>query len=139
MGGLLSAYHLSGEENEMGREWGSRSVLYGPKPTVYSERAKDLADCLMSAFTSSPTTIPFSDVVLHERSAHPAPDGLSSTSEVTSVQLEFWYLSQISGDPKYGEAEMKVFEHFKTLPKLEGLVPIYISPQSGQFSGDSYC
>ena len=32
---------------------------------------------------------------------------------------------------------MKVFEHFKTLPKVEGLVPIYISPQSGQFSGEN--
>jgi mannosyl-oligosaccharide alpha-1,2-mannosidase len=126
LGGLLSAYHLSGGENEMVREWGSRSVLHGPKPTVYLERAKDLADRLMSAFTSSPTAIPFSDVVLRERSAHPAPDGLSSTSEVTSVQLEFWYLSKISGDPKYGKAAMKVLEHFKTLPKVEGLVPIYI-------------
>lgn len=137
LGGLLSAYHLSGGENEMVREWGSRSVLHGPKPTVYLERAKDLADRLLSAFTSSPTAIPFSDVVLRERSAHPAPDGLSSTSEVTSVQLEFWYLSKISGDPKYGKAAMKVLEHFKTLPKVEGLVPIYISPQSGQFSGQN--
>ncbi|CAH9093466.1 unnamed protein product [Cuscuta epithymum] len=32
---------------------------------------------------------------------------------------------------------MKVLEHIKTLPKHEGLVPIYISPQSGDFSGDN--
>eukprot|EP01018_Ginkgo_biloba_P026191 Gb_31892 [translate_table: standard] len=137
LGGLLSAYHLSGGENGTSAEWGSSSVLHGPNPVVYLERAKDLADCLMSAFTSSPTAIPFSDVVLRERSAHPAPDGLSSTSEVSSLQLEFWYLSKVSGDPKYGITAMKVLEHFKTLPKLEGLVPIYISPQSGHFHGDN--
>ncbi|KAK9267146.1 hypothetical protein L1049_009565 [Liquidambar formosana] len=32
---------------------------------------------------------------------------------------------------------MKVLEHLKTLPKVEGLVPIYISPHSGEFSGEN--
>ena len=52
--------------------------------------------------------------------------GLSSTSEVSTLQLEFNYLSQISGDQKYSLEAMKVMEHMKTLPKIEGLVPIYI-------------
>uniref|UniRef100_A0A0C9RRM4 alpha-1,2-Mannosidase n=1 Tax=Wollemia nobilis TaxID=56998 RepID=A0A0C9RRM4_9CONI len=137
LGGLLSAYSLSGGDNETTVDWGSRTVFHGPSPAVYLERAVDLADRLMSAFTSSPTAVPFSDVVLRERSAHPAPDGLSSTSEVSSLQLELWYLSKLSGDPKYGKAAMQVLEHFKTLPKLEGLVPIYISPNSGHFVGDN--
>ncbi|KAH9311862.1 hypothetical protein KI387_026897, partial [Taxus chinensis] len=137
LGGLLSAHCLSGGKNGTSGDWGSRTVLDGPNPSVYLERAQDLADRLMSAFTSSPTAVPFSDVILRERSAHPAPDGLSSTSEVSSLQLEFWHLSKLSGDPKYGNAAMHVLEHLKTLPKLEGLVPIYISPHSGHFSGEN--
>ncbi|OVA04801.1 Glycoside hydrolase [Macleaya cordata] len=132
LGGLLSAYHLSGGEQGM-----DNMKFKGPKPIVYLETAKNLADRLLSAFTSSPTSIPFSDVILHDYSAHPAPDGLSSTSEVSTLQLEFNYLSTISGDPKYGTEAMKVLEHLRTLPKVEGLVPIYISPHSGEFSGEN--
>ncbi|XP_020576782.1 mannosyl-oligosaccharide 1,2-alpha-mannosidase MNS3 isoform X2 [Phalaenopsis equestris] len=124
LGGLLSAYHLGRGEHEV-------------KSKVFLDAAKNLADRLLSAFTSSPTPIPFSDVVLSERSAHAAPDGLSSTSEVSTLQLEFNYLSKLYGDPRYGLEAMKVLEHFKTLPKVEGLVPIYISPYSGQFSGEN--
>lgn len=129
VGGLLSAYHLS--------EGDSNSTKSGPKSSVYLENAKNLADVLLTAFTSSPTAIPFSDVVLHDRTAHPAPDGLSSTSEASTLQLEFNYLSFLTGDPKYSVESMKVLEHMKTLPKLEGLVPIYISPSSGEFSGSN--
>ncbi|XP_055806632.1 mannosyl-oligosaccharide 1,2-alpha-mannosidase MNS3 isoform X2 [Solanum dulcamara] len=131
LGGLLSAYHLSG--GDQGRipeqKW--------PNPSIYLENARNLADRLLTAFTASPSDIPYSDVVLREKSAHPAPDGLSSTAEVATVQLEFNYLSYLTGDPKYSMEAMKVLQHIKTLPKVEGLVPIYISPQSGQFSGDN--
>jgi mannosyl-oligosaccharide alpha-1,2-mannosidase len=90
------------------------------------EVSKDLADRLLLAFTSSPTAIPLSDVILRDHTAHAAPDGLSSTSEASTLQLEFSYLSKVSGDPKYDRAAMKVLEHMHTLPKVEGLVPIYI-------------
>lgn len=132
LGGLLSAYHLSGGEQ------GMKLTHTGPKPTVYLETAKNLADRLLSAFTSSPTPIPFSDVILHDSTAHPASGGgLSSTSEVSTLQLEFNYLSAVSGDPKYSVKAMKVLEHIKTLPKVEGLVPIFISPHTGEFSGEN--
>ncbi|KAK9697044.1 hypothetical protein RND81_08G011400 [Saponaria officinalis] len=130
LGGLLSAYHLSGGAN-------GSSIHGGPKPSLYKEVAISLADRLLSAFTSSPTPIPFSDVILRDKTARAAPDGLSSTSEVSTLQLEFNYLSEISGDPKYSLEAMKVLEHMKTLPKTEGLVPIYISPQTGEFSGEN--
>lgn len=129
LGGLLSAYHLSGGE-------AVSQTHIGPHPMIYLEAAKTLADRLLSAFSSSPTPIPFSDVVLRDGSAHPAPGGLSSTSEVSTLQLEFSYLSAISGDLKYQVEAMKVLEHMRTLPKVEGLVPIYISPQTGEFSGE---
>lgn len=131
LGGLLSAYHLSVFEQ------GMNSTHKMPKPDVYLDVAKNLADRLLSAFTSSPTAIPFSDVVLHDASAHPAPGGLSSTSEVSTLQLEFNYLSAVSGDPKYSVEAMKVLAHFQTLPKEEGLVPIYISPHTGEFSSET--
>ncbi|KAL0305499.1 UNVERIFIED_CONTAM: Mannosyl-oligosaccharide 1,2-alpha-mannosidase MNS3 [Sesamum radiatum] len=131
LGGLLSAYHLSG-----GEQGGNASTI-GPKPAVYLDNARNLADRLLIAFTSSPSAIPFSDVVLRDRSAHPAPDGLSSTAEVSTLQLEFNYLSSLTGDPKYGLESMKVLEHLKTLTKVKGLVPIYINPQTGEFSGDN--
>ncbi|CAA7410400.1 unnamed protein product [Spirodela intermedia] len=137
LGGLLSAYHLQGGDPGTLADMGIPAHVEGPKAKVYLETAKNLADRLLSAFTSSPTPIPFSDVILRDRSAHPAPNGLSSTAEVSTLQLEFNYLSDISGDPKYGLAAMKVFEHLKTLPKVQGLVPIYISPHSGQFSGEN--
>ncbi|XP_071726529.1 mannosyl-oligosaccharide 1,2-alpha-mannosidase MNS3 [Rutidosis leptorrhynchoides] len=130
VGGLLSAYHLSMAQQVS-------STYKGPKPSVYLENAKNLADRLFTAFTSSPSAIPFSDVVLHDRSAHAAPDGLSSTSEASTLQLEFNYLSFLTGDSKYSDESMKVLEHMKTLPKVEGLVPIYISPSSGEFSGNN--
>lgn len=131
LGGLLSAYHLSGGSQ------GRIPEQKGPNPSIYLENAKNLADRLLTAFTASPSDIPYSDVVLREKSAHPAPDGLSSTAEVATIQLEFNYLSYLTGDPKYSTEAMKVLQHIKTLPKVEGLVPIYISPQSGQFSGDN--
>lgn len=130
LGGLLSAYHLSGGQ-------GGTSLDKGPKPAVYLENARELADRLLVAFTSSPSGIPFSDVVLRERSAHPAPDGMSSTAEVSTLQLEFNYLSYLTGDPKYSLESMKVLEHLKTLSKVDGLVPIYINPHSGEFSGEN--
>lgn len=130
LGGLLSAYHLSSGAS-------SASTQTGPRPNVYLENARLLADRLLSAFTSSPTAIPFSDVVLHDSSAHPAPGGLSSTSEVSTLQLEFNYLTEVTGDLKYSLEAMKVLEHMKTLPKVEGLVPIYISPHTGEFSGQN--
>eukprot|EP00252_Welwitschia_mirabilis_P005232 TRINITY_DN1572_c0_g2_i1.p1 TRINITY_DN1572_c0_g2~~TRINITY_DN1572_c0_g2_i1.p1 ORF type:complete len:639 (-),score=131.96 TRINITY_DN1572_c0_g2_i1:197-2077(-) len=137
LGGLLSAYHLSGGENgTINGMKQPQSILSGPNSLVYLQRAKDIADRLISAFTSSPTAVPFADVILHDRSARPAPDGLSSTAEVTSLQLEFWYLSKVSGDSKYNEMAMKVLEHFNTLSKKEGLVPIYISPYTGDFDGE---
>lgn len=52
--------------------------------------------------------------------------GASSTAEATSVQMEFWSLSQETQDPQFGVAAMGVLEHIRNLPKLNGLVPIFI-------------
>ncbi|KAL6864893.1 hypothetical protein ACP4OV_016044 [Aristida adscensionis] len=137
LGGLLSSYHLSGGDHAGAVDSGIPVTYKKANPEKLLEVAKDLADRLLLAFTSSPTAIPLSDVILRDRTAHAAPDGLSSTSEASTLQLEFSYLSRISGDPKYDKEAMKVFEHMRTLPTVEGLVPIFINPSSGQYSGEN--
>ena len=55
----------------------------------------------MAAFQSG-SAVPYSDVNLRDRTAHAprwGPD--SSTSEVTTIQLEFIDLSRQTGDMKY--------------------------------------
>ncbi len=88
----------------------------------------------MVAFTSSPSLVPFSNVIIQEWNVYTTSfgGGFSSTFEVTIVEMEFWYLSYIIGDPTYTKATMVVYEHFKGIPKIEGLVPIYIKRVSWQ-------
>jgi hypothetical protein len=42
------------------------------------------------------------------------------------MQMEFWYLNYITGDPKYTKATMAMYEHFKGVIKTEGFFLIYI-------------
>ena len=75
-----------------------------------------------------------------------SPD--SSTSEVTTLQLEFRDLSRVTNDKSYEMAVAKVSEKVHELPKTDGLVPIFINANTGMFRqfstislgarGDSY-
>ncbi|KAG9284883.1 hypothetical protein G9A89_003806 [Geosiphon pyriformis] len=119
LGGLLSAYHLSGND------------------TIYLDKARDLGDRLLGAFTA-PTHIPYASVNLKYRRGIEGHffGGASSTSEATTLQLEFKYLSQLTGDEKYWRHVENIMFHFDNLEKLDGLVPIFISPKSGNFMGE---
>jgi len=129
LGGLLSTYHLSGDK-------------------IFLDKAIDLADRLMGAFDTL-SGVPYSDVNLKTKTGHApkwSPD--SSTSEVTTIQLEFRDLSRVTGNPKYEDAVSKVSRLVHGLPKTNGLVPIFINANNGQFRtystitlgarGDSY-
>jgi len=62
---------------------------------------QELGNRLLPCF-NTPSRVPYSDVNLHTGVAHAprwGPD--SSTSEVTTIQLEFRDLSAVTGDPKY--------------------------------------
>lgn len=112
LGGLLSIYHLTGED-------------------LYLSKAIELGNRMMPCF-ESPSSIPYSDVNLLNMKAHApkwSPD--SSTSEVTTIQLEFRDLSRISNDPSYEAAVAKVSEKVHELPKTDGLVPIFINGEFG--------
>ncbi|KFM81796.1 Endoplasmic reticulum mannosyl-oligosaccharide 1,2-alpha-mannosidase, partial [Stegodyphus mimosarum] len=118
MGGLLSAFHLS-------------------KDSVFLDKAVDLANRLMPGFRSS-SGVPYSDVNLQTGHAHPPAWGQDSTvSEISTVQLEFRDISRLTGDPKYEMEAFKVSQHLHSLPKKDGLIPMFINAESGQFRSTS--
>ncbi|XP_049530180.1 endoplasmic reticulum mannosyl-oligosaccharide 1,2-alpha-mannosidase isoform X2 [Anopheles darlingi] len=114
VGGLLSAYHLSGDR-------------------MFLDKAIDLGNRLLPCF-DSPSGIPFSDVNIGSLTAHApkwSPD--SSTSEVATIQLEFRDLSRTSDNPVFEKVAARVNLKIHELDKNEGLVPIFINANTGQF------
>lgn len=119
LGGLLSIFHLTADH-------------------MFLEKAEDLGDRLMGAFKSS-SSIPFSDVVLGDKSGRPpawSPD--SSLSEVTTIQLEFKDLSYVLDNPRFKSASQNVMLQIFSLPRNAGLAPIYINAGNGQFRPGSH-
>ncbi|KAL4308311.1 hypothetical protein GQ457_01G024580 [Hibiscus cannabinus] len=113
VGGLLSAYDLSGDR-------------------VFLEKARDIADRLLPAWDTT-TGIPYNVINLAHRNAHNPgwAGGQSILADSGTEQLEFIALSQRTGDPKYREKVEKVIVTLnKTFP-ADGLLPIYINPDSG--------
>ncbi|KAJ8379700.1 hypothetical protein SKAU_G00004780 [Synaphobranchus kaupii] len=116
LGGLLSTYHLSGD-------------------ALFLDKAKDIGSRLMPAF-NTPSKIPYSDVNIGEGTAHsPRWTSDSTVAEVTSIQLEFRELSRLTQEPRYREAAEEVMRLVHKLEgKQDGLVPMFINTNSGQFT-----
>ncbi|XP_077594080.1 endoplasmic reticulum mannosyl-oligosaccharide 1,2-alpha-mannosidase [Stigmatopora nigra] len=116
LGGLLSTYHLTGDQ-------------------LFLDKAKDLGSRLMPAF-KTPSKIPFSDVNIGKGTAHPPRwTSDSSMAEVTSIQLEFRELSRLTQEPQFKEVVDEVMKQVHNLPgKHDGLIPMFINTNSGQFS-----
>uniref|UniRef100_A0A8C7APF7 alpha-1,2-Mannosidase n=1 Tax=Neovison vison TaxID=452646 RepID=A0A8C7APF7_NEOVI len=88
LGGLLSAYHLSGDD-------------------LFLKKAEDFGNRLMPAF-QTPSKIPYSDVNIGTGAAHPPRWTSDSTvAEVTSIQLEFRELSRLTGNKKFQVRRVK--------------------------------
>src|SRR5271163_1797342 len=130
LGGLLSAHYLSGNDD------------------LYLEKAVDLADRLLGGF-DSPTGIPYASVNLKKRQGVKSHDdgGSSTTAEVSTVQLEFKYLAKLTGETLYWEKVEKVIQALESNKAQDGLVPIFVSPETGLYTtqlirlgsrGDSY-
>ncbi|SJL08272.1 related to alpha-mannosidase [Armillaria ostoyae] len=130
LGGLLSAYHISGED------------------PLYLERAVDLADRLLPVF-DTPTGLPLPMVNLVERKGIPDKEFplLVSTAEVSTLQLEFRYLSFLTDNEIYWEKAENVMKVIKAAKMPHGLASIFMSLEGGQFvpsairlgsRGDSY-
>ncbi|KAA8541540.1 hypothetical protein F0562_022692 [Nyssa sinensis] len=116
VGGLLSAYDLSGDK-------------------VFLEKAKDIADRLLPAW-NTPSGIPYNVINLVHGNAHNPgwTGGDSILADSGTEMLEFIALSQRTGDLKYQQkVENVITELNKTFP-ADGLLPIYINPHRGSTS-----
>ncbi|CAM9697869.1 unnamed protein product [Heterosigma akashiwo] len=117
LGGLLSAYDLSGDK-------------------VFLTKAEDLGGRLAKAFNTN-SGIPYSTV--HLQNGHGSTPGWTGgnaiLSELGTLQVEFRYLSKATGNMEYGRKATKVFEQLRNKPTTNGLVPIYVSINSGNFQG----
>ncbi|XP_065322048.1 uncharacterized protein LOC135929412 isoform X1 [Gordionus sp. m RMFG-2023] len=122
LGGLLSSYHLSNHRYN--------SLL---------DKAKELGDGLILAFTQSPSGIPFSDVNLKTKVASSVGSLESTTSEVATLQLEFADLSRTTQNllyMNYSDNVFRLLHKIVSSPRskfspIRGLVPIFISPYTG--------
>jgi endoplasmic reticulum Man9GlcNAc2 1,2-alpha-mannosidase len=130
LGGLLSAHYLSNYDD------------------LYLEKAVDLADRLLGGF-ESPTGIPYASVNLKHRTGIQsyADGGASTTSEVSTLQLEFKYLAKLTGETLYWEKAEKIIQALESNKAQDGLVPIFVHPETGLYTtkeirlgsrGDSY-
>ncbi|KAF5384592.1 hypothetical protein D9757_007472 [Collybiopsis confluens] len=133
LGGLLSTYHLTSDD-------------------LFLRRAKDLASRLLSAF-DTPSGLPLPSVNLQSKEGVPER-GITdriSTAEAATLQLEFRYLAEVTGNETYWFKAEKVMEvvarELERVGYEHGLVPIFMSASSGTFKtseirlgsrGDSY-
>ncbi|XP_041106964.1 mannosyl-oligosaccharide 1,2-alpha-mannosidase IA-like isoform X2 [Polyodon spathula] len=116
VGGLLSAYYLSGEE-------------------VFRKKAVELGEKLLPAF-NTPTGIPWALLNIKSgigRNWPWASGGSSILAEFGTLHLEFMHLSQLSGNPVFAEKVMNIRKVLNRLDKPQGLYPNYLNPNSGQW------
>jgi hypothetical protein len=125
LAGLLSAHYMS-------------TLLPGlssPGDDIYLVKAVDLADRLLGAY-DSPSGIPHASVHLASQKgvgSH-SDGGASSTAEATSLQLEMKYLSNITGNDMYWRKVEKIMKVVDDIGVPDGLVPIFLAPDSGEFT-----
>jgi len=117
LGGLLSAFTLSAEP-------------------IFKDKAIDIGDRLLNAFSGSKTDVPLSDINPYRKRARPPKWGSdSSTSEVTTVQLEFRELAVVTNEHRYSEPVLKTSKHVSELvnsQKDHHFVQMFINPHSGK-------
>uniref|UniRef100_UPI0037E9A19C mannosyl-oligosaccharide 1,2-alpha-mannosidase IA n=1 Tax=Semicossyphus pulcher TaxID=241346 RepID=UPI0037E9A19C len=116
VGGLLSAYYLSGKE-------------------VYRRKAVELGEKLLPAF-KTPTGIPWALLNLKSgigRNWPWASGGSSILAEYGTLHLEFMHLSKLSGNPEFAQKVMNIRKVLNRMDKPQGLYPNYLNPNSGQW------
>lgn len=118
LGGLLSAHHLSEED-------------------LFLDKANDLANALLGGFESK-SGIPYSSVNLLSGAGvkNHVDNGASSTAEVATLQLEFKYLAKLTGEVNFWEKAEKIMKILDDNKPKDGLVPIYVHPDTGNFQGN---
>ncbi|KAJ1918841.1 hypothetical protein IWQ60_007400 [Tieghemiomyces parasiticus] len=114
LGGLLSAYELSGE-------------------SVLLTKATEIGNILIKAF-DTPTGLPVARV----NARGPVADSVNVVlAEIGSNQLEFAKLSEFTGNATYQEKSVRVFDILSRVRTREaGLIPVHLNAQTGQLNGD---
>jgi mannosyl-oligosaccharide alpha-1,2-mannosidase len=123
LGGLLSAYDVSGQVN-----------------TVLLEKAMELGDMLYIAF-DTPNRMPITrwDWRNGATGGHQQAELHSFIAEVGSMTLEFTRLSQLTGDHKWYDAITRVSNviyEWQNSTKIPGLWPVLFDAQREDFSKD---
>ncbi|XP_012891194.1 PREDICTED: mannosyl-oligosaccharide 1,2-alpha-mannosidase IC [Dipodomys ordii] len=114
IGGLLSAYYLTGEE-------------------VFRIKAIKLGEKLLPAF-NTPTGIPKGIVNFKSGSWGWATAGSSSIlAEFGSLHLEFLHLTELSGNQVFAEKVRNIRKVLRKIDKPFGLYPNFLSPVSGNW------
>ena len=136
LGGLLSAYYLSTTFPHLAPQRDDDANQ--PGEDLYIEKATDLADRLMGAY-DSPSGIPYASVNLNTSTGITShlDAGASSTAEAATLQLEMKYLAKITGEPIYWQKAEHVIEVIESQKRDDGLLPIYIYPNTGDFRGNN--
>eukprot|EP00042_Codosiga_hollandica_P051056 m.621215 g.621215 ORF g.621215 m.621215 type:complete len:667 (-) comp58212_c0_seq8:173-2173(-) len=114
LGGLLSAYALTGDEK-------------------IKEHAYDLGKRLLPAF-ETPTGIPLASVDLKSGAAKNwgwAAGRCSVLAEFGTMQLEFDYLSSITGDQRFADKVARVMKFTVDHRQSDGLYPNFMNPETG--------
>lgn len=126
LGGLLSAYAFSYDD-------------------AFLERAADLANNMLGAFETT-SGLPLSEVNLKTGQGTSYNVELS-TAEVATLQLEFKYLSKLTGEDLYWKKAEKIMAVLDANQPEDGLVPINVHAETGKYvrnlirlgsRGDSY-
>ncbi|KAJ3207666.1 hypothetical protein HDU82_003484, partial [Entophlyctis luteolus] len=115
LGGLLSAYDLSGDRRLV-------------------EKAVELADRLLPAF-NTPTGIPVNFINLATGDVGKSIF-YGILSEFGSLQLEFQYLSDVTGNPIYAQKALYVYDQMHSVDfKIPGLYPELFSNEKLETNG----
>ncbi|XP_026083935.1 mannosyl-oligosaccharide 1,2-alpha-mannosidase IC-like [Carassius auratus] len=116
VGGLLSAYYLTGAE-------------------IFKQKVVELGEKLLPAF-NTPTGIPRGVINLGSGTSWSwgwASAGSSILAEFGTLHLEFVHLSQLSGNPLFTEKVMNIRKLLNKIEKPHGLYPNFLSPVSGNW------
>jgi mannosyl-oligosaccharide alpha-1,2-mannosidase len=111
LGGLLAAYDMSKDE-------------------VFLGKAKDLGQRLIKAFHTR-SGIPTGQISLRSSSGSKGGSGAAVLSELGSLQLEFRYLAEITGDVSFETASMKALQVMHRKMPASGLFSVRINMADG--------
>lgn len=116
VGGLLSAFYLTGDE-------------------IFKQKVVELGEKLLPAF-NTPTGIPRGVINLGSGTSWSwgwASAGSSILAEFGTLHLEFLHLTELSGNPTFTEKVMNIRKLLNKIEKPHGLYPNFLSPVSGNW------